>query len=180
MVQLELRAASSPIAVRRYANAVWVAASPGQEAHGVRALLVRRDADHALVFSKGDLVGVLCSCDLAFATPRSLIFELMSRRVITVEAKESVWAAARIMSQSGVGCLPVTEGGQVVGMIDREQLLEAGIPLESSGPICGACGTHRHVPFRTGGRSRICVDCYDRAVFAPVDAHNDVEIGGSG
>lgn len=180
MVQLEVIAASSPIAVRRYANAVWVAAAPGHQAYAVRGLLARREAHHAMVFSKGDLVGVLCSCDLGFATPRDLIFELMSRRVITVESTASVWTASRIMSQTGVGCLPVTEGGQVVGMIDREQLLEAGIPLESSGPICGSCGTHRHVPLRTGGRPRMCIDCFDRAVFAPIDAHGEVEIGGSG
>jgi CBS domain-containing protein len=158
----------SPSSVGRYANAAWVAAAPGLEALGVRNLLDRRDTQHAMVFERGDLIGVLCACDLALASPRTRIFEVMSRRVITIESCATVWMAAKIMAQTGVGCLPVSEGGRIVGMIDRDRLLDAGVPLESSGPICGACGSHRHVPFRALNRPRLCVDCYDRAVLDDV------------
>jgi hypothetical protein len=167
--------ATSPTAVSRYANAAWVAAAPGLEASGVRSLLEKREAQHVMVFERGDLVGVMCACDFYGARPNDPIYELMSRRVITIESCATLWMAAKIMSQTGVGCLPVTDAGRVIGMIDRDRLFEAGVSLEATGPICASCGTHRHVPLR--GRVRLCLDCFDHAIAAPVDDDAGIDTG---
>jgi hypothetical protein len=159
----------SPSSVARVADADWVAAAPGLECEGVLALLEKRETHHAMVFERGDLIGVLCSCDLIGARPLDPIYGVMSRRVITIEARASVWMAAKIMSQTGVGCLPVTEHGRVVGLVDRDRLLEAGIPLEATGPICSSCGSHRHVPLRRPSELRLCLDCSDRAAPANLE-----------
>lgn len=171
----------SPSSVGTHATAPWLGSTPGLDALGVRAVLQRREIHHVLVFDRGGLVGVLCSCELLLATPTDRLVELMARRVITIDAGESVWTAAKIMSQTGVGCLPVMDSKRVVGMIDRDRLFAAGIPLEATGPICAACGGHRHVPFRTLGRPRLCIDCFDRATFAQLDDDAPlIETGGSG
>ncbi len=133
-----------------------------------------------MVLERGDLSGVLCACDLANASPTDPIYPLMSRRVITIDARATVWMAAKIMAETGVGCLPVTEGAHVIGLVDRERLLEAGIPLEASGAICSACGTHRHVPIRGFSQTRLCLECFDRAAPVHLSEHGGVETGGSG
>ncbi|QSQ16866.1 CBS domain-containing protein [Myxococcus landrumensis] len=49
------------------------------------------------------------------------IFELMTKNVETIEADESLRVAALRMRTCNIGALPVTEGGQLVGMLtDRD------------------------------------------------------------
>ncbi|WP_426732121.1 CBS domain-containing protein [Myxococcus faecalis] len=49
------------------------------------------------------------------------IFELMTRNVETIEADEPLRVAALRMRECNIGALPVTEGGQLVGMLtDRD------------------------------------------------------------
>jgi hypothetical protein len=93
----------------------------------------------------------------------------MSRRVISIEARAPSWVAVKIMAQTGVGCLPVTESGRVIAMIDRDRLAEAGVPLEATGALCAACGSHRHVPLRGVAALRLCVECLERASPAQLD-----------
>lgn len=172
--------AHSPSTVGAYANARWIAATPGLLSGGVRALLEKRDAQYTMVLERGDLAGILCSCDLIGASPADPIFPLMSRRVITIDARATVWMAAKIMVETGVGCLPVTEDAHVIGLLDRERLLEAGIPLEASGAICSACGTHRHVPVRGMHQTRLCLECFERAAPVHLGDHGGIETGTSG
>ncbi|MCP3060423.1 CBS domain-containing protein [Myxococcus sp. K38C18041901] len=49
------------------------------------------------------------------------IFELMTRNVETIEADEPLRVAALRMRECNIGALPVTEAGQLVGMLtDRD------------------------------------------------------------
>ncbi|OEH94352.1 CBS domain-containing protein [Bacillus solimangrovi] len=49
------------------------------------------------------------------------IRNLMSSNVVTIDAQQSVQEAAQLMSQHNIGVLPVTQNGQVCGMItDRD------------------------------------------------------------
>ncbi|NTX04425.1 CBS domain-containing protein [Myxococcus sp. CA051A] len=49
------------------------------------------------------------------------IFELMTKNVETIEADESLRVAALRMRTCNIGSLPVTDGGQLVGMLtDRD------------------------------------------------------------
>lgn len=148
--------------VREALSEAWVTTAPGLEAITLKRVMERRNADHALVLEGSHLLGTICTCDLASACPMDLIYALMSRRVITIAAHANVHMAAKIMSQTGVGCLPVIENGDVLGVVDRASLAECGIPVESTGPICSACRSYRHVSIKSfPGGQRLCFECLD-------------------
>jgi CBS domain-containing protein len=150
--------------VRPYMSRGLVSVRPGTSAFDAKALLRTKGIHHAPVVECGDLLGMVCTCDLWNAHPYDRLYWLMSRRVITVRVTASVIAAAKIMLETGVGCLPVIDESRICGVITREDLVRAGIPFERSGGVCAMCGSHRHVPPR---RSRttlsLCRECMDRS-----------------
>ncbi len=100
---------------------------------------------HAIVTSRGTLVGVVSDRDLG--GPRSgagrrsrTVAELMTREVVTTTPQSTVASAARQMREARIGCLPVLSGGRVVGVVttsDLIALLEVPPFLEGTAP--GRC-----------------------------------------
>jgi CBS domain-containing protein len=102
--------------------------------HGVSALPVV-DATGALVgiVSEADLISIETRPDprtqatplapTAGSSPRT-VSEVMTREVLTVSTGSEVSQAARIMLDAGVKRVPVVEGGRVVGVLSRRDLVE--------------------------------------------------------
>lgn len=58
--------------------------------------------------------------------PRGLVSELMSTRVVTVEAEDPVGRLHALVQESGFSAFPVLKKRQLVGMVSRRDLLASG------------------------------------------------------
>jgi len=114
-------------------------------------LVSQRRVRHLPVVEDGDLVGIVSDRDLkrAMASPattlsahellylldRLTVDEIMTRTVITIGPQVPVEEAARLMVQEKIGALPVTDAGDLVGIVTETDVLElfvramgAGVP----------------------------------------------------
>ncbi len=101
------------------------------------------DVDGALVgvVSQRDLLRVAISeidrdmtdTDRSIALSRVPIRKALSPRVTEISPEAPIEEAARLMYVEKIGCLPVTEGGKLIGIVTEHDLigLLAGIPFES-------------------------------------------------
>ncbi len=103
-------------------------------------LLHTRDIRHVpVVDSEGDLIGLVTHRDLLRSAlsdsqvdlPLDLrqrvqearsVDTLMTREVLTVEPEVMLSDAAALMAEHKVGCLPVTVGGKLVGILTETDL----------------------------------------------------------
>lgn len=92
-----------------------------------------------VVDANGGLVGIVTDRDLKEASASDAttlevhellylldqvkIESIMSKNVITVEKGTALKQAAHTMVEKGIGCLPVTTGGQLTGIITRTDIL---------------------------------------------------------
>ena len=101
---------------------------------------------HMPVVHGGKLVGVVSERDLLRASLSNLsgiddgrrraflhgveIARVMSSPPVVVHPDETVEAAARVMAESKIGCLPVLEDGRLLGLITETDVLLcfAGLP----------------------------------------------------
>ena len=72
------------------------------------------------IITERDLVTRVMANDMRHTTPVS---EIMSSPLVTVGADTTLKQAARIMSERGIRRLPVTEGGEVVGIVPASDVL---------------------------------------------------------
>ena len=99
------------------------------EAHGYR---------HLPVVDGGRVVGILTDRDLRFdtssfcTTPHTAsdpVTLAMSTHVLTADPLDPVEDAAKIMREHKIGCLPVVDGSELVGILTGMDLLDALISL---------------------------------------------------
>jgi len=97
-------------------------------------ILREKEIRHLPVLDGGRLVGVVTDRDLRLATsalapspfpPESVVSAVMSRNPLTADPSDPVEDAARAMRERKIGCLPVVEGGSVVGIVTGLDLLDA-------------------------------------------------------
>jgi CBS domain-containing protein len=142
-----------------------------------RSLADRHGVCHLPVaWGDGEIVGVVCVCDLWGARAHELVIQHMTLPVITVAARETVLRAAEIIREHDVGCLPVLdEHRRLVGIVTEGDLLRAGaIGVDQLPPACMACGSRHHV--RTGVSIRgvrsaatFCLRCIGTPSDAPAN-----------
>lgn len=128
-------------AMNRFVVAVGADASLAD----AKELVRRTGAEHVLVMDEDTLVGILCACDLRDAREEDAVSERMSVPVLTVRPDAPVEAAALTMRECGVGCLPVTVGGLILGTMSEAEFTRAGVGRPR--PHCDH--EHRHRPRRT-------------------------------
>lgn len=101
-------------------------------------LLQSRGFRHLPVVDQGRLVGILTDRDIRFATsslcptPRRAtdpVSVAMSSPPLTADPLDPVEDAARIMREHKIGCLPVLDGGELVGILTGMDLLDALMTL---------------------------------------------------
>ena len=87
----------------------------------------------------------------------------------TISADRSLGAAAQIMAEQHVSCLPVVTGAFLVGIVTRDALATVGLGGERRSAaklVCNACGAdHPHDKVRRDPRSGgipLCADCLGR------------------
>lgn len=132
--------ASQSTLVERRMKFMPCTVEPSASVAYARALLGERGINHLPVISSGRLVGIISSRDLqpdllsakrpalhkALETRpnRVRIGSVMTAKVHTVEPVHTLRRAAELMSRERVGALPVVEGGRLVGIISRSDLVD--------------------------------------------------------
>jgi acetoin utilization protein AcuB len=115
-------------------------------------LLKEREIRHLPVLKDGDkLVGIVSERDIKLASPspataleiREIYYlldkvkvkQIMTRRPYTVSSDSPIEEAALIMREKKIGCLPVVDGGKLVGILTETDILDAFIDsMGVSGP----------------------------------------------
>jgi CBS domain-containing protein len=113
----------------------------------VEERMATRQLRHLPVLEQGEVVGMVTQRDLFKAAMSSTmgygekaqqaylqsvrVKEIMVYPVVTVSPDTSVAAAADMIITRGIGCLPVLEGTQLVGMITKTDLLRCLRTLEA-------------------------------------------------
>ncbi|MCS7144211.1 MAG: M50 family metallopeptidase [Archaeoglobaceae archaeon] len=82
------------------------------------------------VVKDGELVGIVTLKDIMNADPDSVVEKIMSKEVLTLSPKDRAFEAFRIMSEKGIGRIPVVEDGKIVGIVSRSDLMKIKELLE--------------------------------------------------
>jgi acetoin utilization protein AcuB len=118
-----------------------VTLSPDETAGTALALCRERRIRHLPVLKEGRLVGIVSDRDLRSATPalgdpaRSaalqeiLVEDVMARDVLTALPDDPIEHAANVMREERIGCLPVVEGGELVGILTSSDVMAALVYL---------------------------------------------------
>ncbi|HXU72287.1 MAG TPA: CBS domain-containing protein [Polyangia bacterium] len=105
-----------------------VTVPPETTVDGAAARAAARGVHHVLVTEGGQLVGVVCGCNLARHRADEPVAACMSPQVFAVDAAATLAEAAGAMEELGVGCLPVLEHERLVGLLTEAELVAAGAP----------------------------------------------------
>jgi acetoin utilization protein AcuB len=120
--------------VRDIMTSSVVSIAPDVTLHDAYRTMQERGIRHLPVVDRELLVGVITDRDLRLATsslavapfpPESRVSSSMSRTPLTADPMDPVEEAARRMREKKIGCLPVVEGGRLVGIITGLDLLDA-------------------------------------------------------
>ena len=127
--------------IRDVMSSPVVSVTPEATVKEAARLLVDRGFNALPVVDGAKLVGIVTEADLvpleSRPDPRSHILplpadrapvprtvaEIMTRTVITLSPEEDAARAAQVMLERGLRSIPVTTGGQVLGMVTRRDLL---------------------------------------------------------
>jgi acetoin utilization protein AcuB len=97
-------------------------------------LMREKSIRHLPVLEGDELVGVITDRDLRLATsslaplpfpPNTAVSAVMSHPPLTADGEDPVEEAARVMRERKIGCLPVVDNRQLVGIITGLDLLDA-------------------------------------------------------
>jgi acetoin utilization protein AcuB len=118
-----------------------VTLSPAATAGEALAMCRERRIRHLPVMMEGELVGIVSDRDLRSATPAFgdpdhaealasvRVRDVMSTNLLTTRRDEPIEVAANTMREHAIGCLPVVEDGQLMGIITTSDVMEALVRL---------------------------------------------------
>jgi len=118
-----------------------VTLSPDETAATALALCRERRIRHLPVLEEGRLVGIVSDRDLRSSTPalgdparaaalqEVLVEDVMAREVVSALPDDPIEQAANTMRERRIGCLPVLEGDELVGIITASDVMDALVYL---------------------------------------------------
>lgn len=121
-----------------------VTVRPDTQIADARWIARKRGIRHLPVVDGSRLLGIMCLCDFEGSDERAPVASVMSAPVRTIGTRGSVDAAARLMREHRIGCVPVVaEENHLLGIVTRGDLLRLGIaPEQVAGDRrCASCGT---------------------------------------
>lgn len=146
-----------------------ISVSPDDPINEVLAMFRAEHIRRAPVMKEGKLIGIVSERDLLNASASSAttlsvwelnyliskvkVKDVMTKKVITVDANIPIEEAARIMADKKIGGLPVVSAGKVVGMITETDLFK--ILLELMGARQKGIRVTATVPERPGELAKI-------------------------
>ena len=124
-----------------------VTAAPDTPVFDARRLMTQKKIRHLLVTENRRLVGIVTDRDIRLNLPsqatslsvweinhlltKLTVGEVMTRGVITITPEREAQDAARLMLDHAIGALPVTEGGELVGIITETDILRGFVSLSA-------------------------------------------------
>jgi CBS domain-containing protein len=110
----------------------WI--GPDQPVLAAIQLMADKFIGALLVMRDGELLGIVSERDYARkvilkgrSSAQTLVSEIMTANVITVESSDSVHRCMRLVSDKHIRHLPVVENGKVVGIVSIGDLVKAVI-----------------------------------------------------
>ena len=104
--------------------------SPEQTVYDALEIMEEKNIGAVLVMESGEMVGIFSERDYARkgilrgrASRDTLIKEVMTSKVITVETEQKLQECMEIMSEKHIRHLPVTKEGQLVGIISINDIV---------------------------------------------------------
>ena len=114
----------------------------------VEERMVTKQLRHLPVLEQGEVVGMVTQRDLFKAAMSSTmgygekaqkaylqsvrVKEIMTYPVVTIAPDTSVAAAAEMMINKGIGCLPVVDNHQLIGIVTKTDLLRCLRALDAA------------------------------------------------
>ena len=127
--------------VKELMTAPAITAPPTMPVLEARQLMIDKQIRHLLVTDGPKLLGIVTDRDIRLNLPspatslsvweinyllaRLTVESVMTRAVITVDARRNARAAAQLMLYHKIGALPVVDGATLVGIITETDLLRA-------------------------------------------------------
>lgn len=118
-----------------------VTLSPDETAATALALCRERRIRHLPVLKEGTLVGIVSDRDLRSSTPalgdparaaalqEVLVQDVMATEVVSVHPDDPIEQAANTMRERRIGCLPVLDGDELVGIVTASDVMDALVYL---------------------------------------------------
>jgi acetoin utilization protein AcuB len=115
--------------------------SPDETAATALAVCRERRIRHLPILREGRLVGIVSDRDLRSSTPalgdldraaalqKLRVEDVMARDVVTADPEDPIEQAANTMRERKIGCLPVLEGEELVGILTASDVMEALVYL---------------------------------------------------
>lgn len=140
-----------------------VVIAPDARAADVLAAAESAHIHHFPIVNAGELVGFVCTCDLAQAAPQDPVIRFAWHYPATVSPGCPLVDAARLLLLHGVGSFVVVDRGGIRGIITCDDLRRASPELEAllESARCVACGAGSHLRPGSDGRL-VCVRCKPR------------------
>ena len=135
------REGDSMLQVRDSMSREIVTLSPDETAATALALCRERRIRHLPVLREGILVGIVSDRDLRSSTPalgdparaaalqKVLVEDVMTTEVVSVHADDPIEQAANTMRERRIGCLPVLDGDELVGIVTASDVMAALVYL---------------------------------------------------
>jgi len=124
--------------VRDVMNHPVITVEAGVSLQEANDLMWQQGVRHLPVMEHGRLVGIITDRDLRISTsefapmpytPQARVEEVMTAPVLTADPLDPVEEAAKVMRDRKIGCLPVVEGRELVGIITGIDLLDALVAM---------------------------------------------------
>jgi len=115
--------------VQEIMNPTVLSVAPDLDAEAAWQKMKAARVRHLTVMERGLLVGILSERDIggtrgASVRKNRMVVELMTPHAVVARPATTVKEAANLMRGHVIGCLPVLDGGKVVGMVTTTDLLE--------------------------------------------------------